>query len=241
MLAIILKKRSLAIGIAVCGAGIGTFVLSPINRILVNNYGISGAFLIKAAIVLNLAVCGFLIRPVPIEPSEIAKRNKRKKRDIYKGAQDSYENKDLLNKNNENAKNNCKIADSLPTVYLENNGVKQATKSNQNIYSVVNKNAYNFTDPNEFAKSLPMLTSEMVNHPQGDKNLKATNSKTQLNRSNRSTLDLMAHIRSLQNIAGNESAHSKKSLNFINSTQIRTINQVDNESEEERKKLLRKN
>lgn len=75
------KKRSLAIGIAVCGAGVGTFVLSPFNRILEESYGIRGAFLVKSAIVLNMFVCGLLIRPVPVEPSEIKKAleaNKRK-------------------------------------------------------------------------------------------------------------------------------------------------------------------
>lgn len=68
------KKRSLAIGIAVCGAGVGTFVLSPFNRILEDSYGIRGAFLVKSAIVLNMFLCGLLIRPVAVEPSEIKKK-----------------------------------------------------------------------------------------------------------------------------------------------------------------------
>lgn len=67
------KKRSLAIGIAVCGAGVGTFILSPLNRVLEESYGIRGAFLVKSAIVLNMFVCGCLIRPAPVEPSEIKK------------------------------------------------------------------------------------------------------------------------------------------------------------------------
>lgn len=74
------KKRSLAIGIAVCGAGVGTFVLSPFNRILENTYGLKGAFLVKSAICLNMCVCGFLIRPVPVEPSELKKLMKKRHR-----------------------------------------------------------------------------------------------------------------------------------------------------------------
>lgn len=70
------KRRSIAIGIAVCGTGVGTFILSPTNRILINWYGWQGAFLIKAAFVLNCCVCGLLMRPVPIEPAEILKNKK---------------------------------------------------------------------------------------------------------------------------------------------------------------------
>ena len=33
------KKRALATGIAVCGSGIGTFIIAPVNRYLLANYG----------------------------------------------------------------------------------------------------------------------------------------------------------------------------------------------------------
>jgi len=33
------KKRAMATGIAVCGTGIGTFVLAPIVNLLVSEYG----------------------------------------------------------------------------------------------------------------------------------------------------------------------------------------------------------
>ena len=71
------KRRSFAIGIAVCGTGVGTFILSPLNRKLTSMYGWEGAFLIKAAFVLNGCVCGAVMRPVPIEPSELLKQEKR--------------------------------------------------------------------------------------------------------------------------------------------------------------------
>ncbi|RNA24814.1 monocarboxylate transporter 12 [Brachionus plicatilis] len=90
------KKRSLAIGIAVCGSGFGTFVLSPINRILVDNYGINGAFLIKSAFVLNLVICGML-------------QSKEQQND-------KKENNKLLDE---------KITESLPTVYLHKIDVKE--------------------------------------------------------------------------------------------------------------------
>ena len=71
------KYRSLAIGIAVCGSGVGTFTLAPFNQFLIDQFGWRGGFLIKAAIVLNGCVIGMLMRPVPIEPYEIKKQKKR--------------------------------------------------------------------------------------------------------------------------------------------------------------------
>lgn len=80
------KRRSFAIGIAVCGTGLGTFLLSPTNRKLTNLYGWEGAFLIKAAFVLNGCVCGLVMRPLPIEPAEILKNKKEKERILKKNA-----------------------------------------------------------------------------------------------------------------------------------------------------------
>jgi MFS transporter, MCT family, solute carrier family 16 (monocarboxylic acid transporters), member 14 len=74
------KYRSIAMGIAVCGSGAGTFVLSPFNRILVENYGWRGAFLIKAGIILNCCICGAVLRPLSIEPAEILKKEKKAKK-----------------------------------------------------------------------------------------------------------------------------------------------------------------
>lgn len=74
------KKRSLAIGIAVCGAGVGTFILSPINRILENSFGIHGAFMVKSLMTMSMLICGLFIRPVPVEPSEIKKAMRAKKK-----------------------------------------------------------------------------------------------------------------------------------------------------------------
>ena len=71
------KNRSFALGIAAAGAGVGTFAFAPLNRFLLENFKWRGAFMIKAAIVLNGCVLGLLVRPVPIEQSEI-KRQKQK-------------------------------------------------------------------------------------------------------------------------------------------------------------------
>lgn len=42
------KWRALATGISVCGSGIGTFVLAPLNVILVDYYGWRVAIMVQA-------------------------------------------------------------------------------------------------------------------------------------------------------------------------------------------------
>lgn len=58
------KKRALATGIATCGSGIGTFFFSPLNKFLMDSYGWRNLVFIQAAIILNCAVCGMLMRPL---------------------------------------------------------------------------------------------------------------------------------------------------------------------------------
>lgn len=63
------KWRALATGIAVCGSGIGTFVMAPLCTALIKTYGWRGALLIQAGLVLNCAVFGTLFRP--LEPIQV--------------------------------------------------------------------------------------------------------------------------------------------------------------------------
>ena len=78
------KNHSFAMGIAVCGSGLGAFVFSPVNRILIDYFDVNGSFLIISALLLNLIPCGLVIRPVPIEPAEKAKKKKRALKQIKK-------------------------------------------------------------------------------------------------------------------------------------------------------------
>ena len=76
-------------GIAVCGSGIGMFVFAPVNRILLEEYGWRAGFMLKAGIILNCVVLAVLMRPLPIEKSEILakqrKEEKQKKKQIEMG------------------------------------------------------------------------------------------------------------------------------------------------------------
>ncbi|XP_026810000.1 monocarboxylate transporter 7-like isoform X1 [Rhopalosiphum maidis] len=58
------KWRALATGIAVCGSGIGTFVLAPLNAFLVEKYGWRVTIMVQAGLALSCAAAGILFRPL---------------------------------------------------------------------------------------------------------------------------------------------------------------------------------
>lgn len=60
------KKRALATGISVCGSGVGAFVFAPFSTFLLDQYGWRGTILIFAALCLNCAVFGALMRPLEL-------------------------------------------------------------------------------------------------------------------------------------------------------------------------------
>ena len=61
------KKRALATGISVCGSGVGTFVFAPLGTYLLEQYGWKGANIIFAALCLQCAVFGALMRPLSVD------------------------------------------------------------------------------------------------------------------------------------------------------------------------------
>ncbi|XP_041034985.1 monocarboxylate transporter 13-like isoform X2 [Carcharodon carcharias] len=61
------KRRTLAMGMAFTGVGIGSFVFSPLFQYLIDEYTWRGALLIIAGLMLNLMVCGALIRPLTLK------------------------------------------------------------------------------------------------------------------------------------------------------------------------------
>ena len=161
------KKRSFATGIAVCGSGIGTFVLSPVNRILFDTYGVNGAFLITAGFVFNLCACGFLIRPISIEPSEIKKNQKNKaisqndnaanlcseKKAIYDGnTEKESESKEFIEKNQTAAGDGGgSYAWASP---LNSPNILVSDENDQIVEHIIGKKAKNITE------SLPMVNIE---------------------------------------------------------------------------------
>uniref|UniRef100_T1IHA6 Major facilitator superfamily (MFS) profile domain-containing protein n=1 Tax=Strigamia maritima TaxID=126957 RepID=T1IHA6_STRMM len=70
------KKRAFATGIAVCGSGIGMFIISPLTQYLIEYYGWRGMLLIQAGISLHCVPFSVLLRPV--EDSVHPKKKKLK-------------------------------------------------------------------------------------------------------------------------------------------------------------------
>ena len=60
------KRRSLSIGIAVCGSGIGEFAFALLTDALIQEYSWKGTVLIDAAILLNCILCGMVFRPLNV-------------------------------------------------------------------------------------------------------------------------------------------------------------------------------
>jgi len=60
------KKRALATGVSVCGAGIGTFIFGPLGSFLVEKYAWKGANIIIGGIILNGIVFGLTYRPLKV-------------------------------------------------------------------------------------------------------------------------------------------------------------------------------
>ncbi|OAD56098.1 Monocarboxylate transporter 12 [Eufriesea mexicana] len=63
------RWRALATGIAVCGSGIGAFLLAPISDLLVKQFGWRGALLFQAGMLLNCSIFGAMFRP--LKPTRI--------------------------------------------------------------------------------------------------------------------------------------------------------------------------
>lgn len=59
------KRRAFATGIAVCGSGIGTAILSPLFQYLIELMGWKGAMLVISALMLLCCLFGILFRPLP--------------------------------------------------------------------------------------------------------------------------------------------------------------------------------
>ena len=64
------KKRAFATGIAVCGSGLGTFLMAPLVHELIDRHGWENAIVITGAIVLLCVFLGALFRPIPSDESD---------------------------------------------------------------------------------------------------------------------------------------------------------------------------
>ncbi|KYO26265.1 monocarboxylate transporter 13 isoform A [Alligator mississippiensis] len=67
------RRRALAMGLALSGAGLSAFAFSPLFQLLAEAYGWRGALLLVGGLSFHLVACGALLRPLalPISPSTV--------------------------------------------------------------------------------------------------------------------------------------------------------------------------
>ncbi|MFH4976687.1 hypothetical protein AB6A40_003396 [Gnathostoma spinigerum] len=58
------KKRAMATGIAVCGAGVGTVIFAPVSEFLVSSFSWRTVFVFYTGVVMMCSICGSLFRPL---------------------------------------------------------------------------------------------------------------------------------------------------------------------------------
>ncbi|XP_026729050.1 monocarboxylate transporter 3-like [Trichoplusia ni] len=76
------KRRNLAVGLGSCGVGFGTFIYSPLTTYLLEEFGWRGTLLLLAGTVLNVCVCGAVMRDpewLIMEQKKQRKLNKSKR------------------------------------------------------------------------------------------------------------------------------------------------------------------
>ncbi|XP_072938307.1 monocarboxylate transporter 9-like [Epargyreus clarus] len=83
------KKRTLAVSIASCGIGFGTLIYSPLTNFFLQNYDWRNTLVLLSGTVLNMCVCGALMREpdwVIIKDKREAQQKKAKKAKLKKSS-----------------------------------------------------------------------------------------------------------------------------------------------------------
>jgi len=70
-----IKYRSLAIGIVLCAAGVGTFVVAPVTQAMVDTWGWRGAMRGLAIIAASCFFCGMIMKPKTLDQEESSEDN----------------------------------------------------------------------------------------------------------------------------------------------------------------------
>ena len=63
----------MAVGISVCGSGVGAFVFPPLIQMVLDEYGWQGSMLILAGLVLQVCIAGSLMRTLTVDVVEEVK------------------------------------------------------------------------------------------------------------------------------------------------------------------------
>ncbi|MEO9221090.1 MAG: MFS transporter [Mycobacteriaceae bacterium] len=67
------RRRTLAVGVAVSGIGLGTLLVAPLSAALISAFGWREAYLVLGAVgTALLVICAVFVRPVPVHPDAVA-------------------------------------------------------------------------------------------------------------------------------------------------------------------------
>ncbi|XP_065225825.1 monocarboxylate transporter 5-like [Planococcus citri] len=146
------KWRAMATGIAVCGSGIGTFLMAPLCNWLIQQLTWRGAMAVQAGLVLHCALCGALFRPlkpmsvkVPVDENlettnqslilktEILKKSKDKSASLLNVYEDLGITIEDLNDEKNLFNNNTKYPTASEILHLNANGVLDHLTSSQSL------------------------------------------------------------------------------------------------------------
>ncbi|KAM3964962.1 monocarboxylate transporter 14 isoform 1-T3 [Aphomia sociella] len=83
------KWRALATGLALCGSGVGTFVIAPLTATLNQSLGWKMTILIHAAMLLFCIICGAMFRP--IKPVRVTLADQPEEDDIARRHEEAVE------------------------------------------------------------------------------------------------------------------------------------------------------
>jgi MFS family permease len=130
------KYRSLATGVTVCGAGVGTFVFSKIIGYLIVTFDWQTVFIIYAAVVLLCVPCGALYRPIEFEPiyadDERMNAEEETAQELANGTTDAYREK-LASVASAPERRTTSVAEVLETVVDDNT----ATSPNETLHTFI--------------------------------------------------------------------------------------------------------
>lgn len=114
------KKRNLAVGLGACGTGVGTFVYAPMTQYFIEEFGWRGTILLLSGTLLNLCVCGCVMRDP--EWWILEQKKQRSSKDDEKNDKRNKENK-------YDAKSKQSSSVSIPNTFYDTDNIITCGKS----------------------------------------------------------------------------------------------------------------
>ncbi|XP_046582140.1 monocarboxylate transporter 12-like isoform X2 [Haliotis rubra] len=93
------KYLGITAGVSMTGAALGLFSGGPVIRLFIDNYGLSGTFLLMGGIGANMCACGMLFRPTKLERDLKQKRQESSKQTMRESARDGWQRYVLIFQN----------------------------------------------------------------------------------------------------------------------------------------------